>query len=125
VAVVPGVFQIVGLNGTTTTLSADDPFYVQSGYVATNGSTFHYASVSGAGPLPVTFTSSEAAVGLMAKTGETAAAVTIEMPVNTYNSPTTMAAGGVAFDAQAAGGTTRISARPPGSIPPGPAPFSM
>ena len=111
--VVPAVFYTSDLATSTSSLSADDPFYVYTGYIHSNGTSFRYAPVSGAGPLTVTFTSSNVAVGQLKTNAATGFPVTVIMPVNTYYSPISVASGGVAFD-PLTGGTTSISASAPG-----------
>jgi hypothetical protein len=111
--VAPAVFMINSLETSTTSMSADDPFSVRTGFIHSNGTTFRYAPVSGAGPLTVTLTSSNVAVGQLKTSSETGSPVTVIMPVNTYDSPASVASGGVAFD-PLAGGTTTISASAPG-----------
>ena len=110
ITVVQPVFQINGLTTPTTTLAADDDFYVQSGVLNSAGTSIQqWQDVSGEGPLPVTFTSSNAAVGQLAMTSATGASLTINIPVNQYYTPTTKASGGMAFDALS-GGATAVSA---------------
>ena len=112
ITVVQPVMQINGLNTSTTPLAADDDFYVYL-YVSNASGTYYSQDVSGEGPLPVTFTSGDPAVGQLAKSGERGASVTVNIPVNQDNSPTTLATGGVAFDALASG-TTAVTATAPG-----------
>jgi len=114
ITVVQPVFQIESLTTPTTTLAADDDFYVQAGVLNSAGTSIQqWQDVSGEGPLPVTFTSSNAAVGQMATTNAgvsiTGASLTINMPVNQYYTSTAKASGGMAFDALS-GGTTTVSA---------------
>ena len=60
--------------------------------------------VSAAGPLTVTLTSDDLAVaGLTTLSGTATSPVTITIPVNTYDSPTTVATGGVEFEPVGAG----------------------
>lgn len=106
VEVVPAVLQILNLSTSTTCGAADDPFQVRTGYVHSNGTTFLYALVSPAGPVHVLLTSSNAGVGLLRTAAEYLAQVTVDVQPNTYDSPSTVIAGGVAFDALAAGSTT-------------------
>jgi len=113
VDIVPAVFMINNLETSTTSMSADDPFNVRTGFIHSNGTSFRYAPVSGAGPLTVTLTSSNVAVGQLKTSSETGSPVTVIMPVNTYDSPASVASGGVAFD-PLTGGTTKISASAPG-----------
>ena len=110
ITVVQPVFAIAGLTTPTTSLAADNEFYVQAGILNTTGTAVQtWQPVSAEGPLPVTFTSSTPAVGQMATSSARGASVTVNMPVNQYYTPTTMATGGVAFDALT-GGSTTVSA---------------
>ncbi|NOQ47033.1 MAG: hypothetical protein GQ559_10260, partial [Desulfobulbaceae bacterium] len=78
---------------------ADDyQFRVRSGYIHTNGSIFIRALVSPAGPLQVLVRSDDVAIGQLRTYAEEGAEVTVEIPVNDYYSPSTVAAGGIAFD---------------------------
>jgi hypothetical protein len=106
VNVVPGVVSIINLNTSTNASAEDDPFRVRTGYLSTDESTFHYAPVSPAGPLQVLLSSSNTSVGQLKTAAQTGAAVTVEVPVNDFNSPSTVSLGGVAFDPIAAGTTT-------------------
>jgi hypothetical protein len=114
VKVRPPVLQIQNLPTTTTTLSADTEFLVYTYILNANGTTLsRLQNVSAEGLLPVTFTSSNAAVGVVKKTGSSGASVTIDIPAGQYYSPTTVATGGVAFD-PLTGGTTTVNATAPG-----------
>jgi hypothetical protein len=107
------VLRIVGLGTSKTVASANDPFYVQPGLrnPAVTGTSFRGVQpVSAAGgPVEVLLTSSDAVVGELTTLAQTGASVTVQIPVNATNSPTTYASGGVEFDALAAG-TTTVSA---------------
>ena len=88
--VVEPVLFISGLITSTTTLSVDDPFRVLTGIPNTAGTAFQTTQVvSAAGP------------------------VTVQIPSGSAGSPSSVAAGGVAFDALSEG-TTTISATAPG-----------
>jgi len=114
VEVVPGVAQIVGLAATATTLSVDDPFYVRVGYLHSNGVSFRWARASAiGGPLAINVASSDASVGLIKNAFTSGSSLTVEVPVNDDNSPTSVGIGGVAFDPLGAG-TTTIAATAPG-----------
>ena len=109
VEVVEPALDIVGLNTTTTTDAVDDAFYVRTGYVHTNGTTFRLQNVSPPNSIQVLLTSSDVTVGQLVNSASSGESVTVEVPVNSYNSPNTVATGGVAFDPMAEG-TTTISA---------------
>jgi hypothetical protein len=114
VQVVAPVFRLYDLATSTTTLSADDEFYVHAGILNTSGTgIWFWQTASGAGPLPVTFTSGNGAVGQLKTTGTSGASVTVQIPVNREYTSTSVAAGGVAFDALSAG-TTVVRATAPG-----------
>ncbi len=76
-------------------------------------------SVSAAGPLTVTLTSSDSAVGLFnTQAAGSQNPNTVQIAVNTASSPGTVIAGGIAFDAQSSGDTITVTASAPGfSIP--------
>ena len=112
--VVEPTFQTLGLLQTTTTLAADDPFSVRTYIRNAAGNLSIIQSVSADGPLPVTFISSDPAAGAFTTSTDTSASpVTILMPPNTFDSPNSVAGGGVAFDPLGAGVTT-VSATAPG-----------
>jgi hypothetical protein len=107
IKVVQPVFTLSNLPDSTTTLSANDAFWAYAYILNAAGTAIQTnQEVSAEGALPVTFTSSDGGVGQIAKTGSTAASVTITMAVGTTYTPTSVAAGGVAFDPMAGGSTT-------------------
>lgn len=110
--VVPAAYAISGLGSTTTAGAADDPFEVRVGYV--NGSTVSAQPIRAGGtPLVVTITSSTPAVGQLTVTAGPGPSVNVTIPVGDYRSPTSVAAGGAAFDPLAAGSTS-VTANIPG-----------
>ena len=114
IKVVQPVFVLSGLADSTTSLSANDPFYAYAYILNAAGTAVQTTQeVSAVGALAVTFTSSDGGVGQIAKTGTTAASVTITMAVGAIYTPTSVAAGGVAFDPMA-GGSTTVSVSAPG-----------
>jgi len=109
VDVVPGVIDIHSFIASTTASAIDDPFRVRTGYVHSNGTSFLYAPVSSSSaPLQVLVHSSNVAVGAVKTLAENGASVTVEVAANLYDSASSVAAGGVAFDPVSAG-TTVIS----------------
>ncbi len=109
VELVQGVISINSLLTTNSAGAADDPFRVRTGYIHSNGSTFRSVGVSaGDAPLQVLVSSSNVAVGEVNTLVENGASVTVEVAATQSFSPSTVAAGGVAFDSIAAG-TTNIS----------------
>jgi hypothetical protein len=115
----PAVFDVYGIPATTTTLSDSTAFYAYVGYTFPGYNYVYEAQPIRAGgqPLTVTLINDTAAVGDLVKQvsslqvrGDT---LTVEIPVGSYYSPTSVAAGGVAYDPGAPGITT-ISADIPG-----------
>ncbi len=114
----PLAVDVSSLLTSTTALSIDDPFFIRSGY-ATAGNTglaTSQARRAGAAPLTITVTSSAPAVGPVKTTTDSGGTATVLIAAGQPNSPTTVATGGVAFDAQTAGVTT-IQATTPGAVP--------
>jgi hypothetical protein len=116
--VAPPTLDIAGLGSSATTLSANDEFYVRVGVLnaAGTGITAYQNVRAGAAPLVVTVTNGSAAVAQLVQTGGAAQTVTVQIPAGAGQSPTTVAAGGVAFDATGAG-TTTVSVSAPGVTP--------
>ncbi|MEW5800484.1 MAG: PKD domain-containing protein, partial [bacterium] len=113
--IVQPVLVITGLAASTSTLSADDPFYVRCGILNTSGtgiSGYQNAS-AGTDGVTVTLTSSNAAVGQLITSAGNGGSVTVVIPANDNNSPTSVTAGGAAFD-PAGSGTVTVSAASPG-----------
>jgi hypothetical protein len=92
--VTPGIV-LGGLSGSTTTLSADDPFYAWIGYPSGN-SVNSQAIRPGGVPVTVTFDTNDTDVGLLTDGSISGPTVTAIIPVGDDNSPTSVAAGGVA-----------------------------
>ena len=121
VDIVPAMFVFTGLQTASNTLASDDDFYVRTYSTAAGGGQSVQQQVSAEGPLEVTLTSSDPAVGVLTTLSQLATTpVTVFVPVNASNSPTSVAAGGVAFDALTAG-TTTVQATAPGFDPSEPA----
>ncbi len=107
ITVTPLVFDIISLAATTTTLSSDDPFYVRCGYIHSNGTNFHHAPASATGgPLAVSVSSSNAVVGQLTTSSGSGSSMTVNIPVNGYDTPSSVASGGIAFDPLSVGTTT-------------------
>jgi hypothetical protein len=106
VELVQGAINIYNLSTSLAVASADYPFYVRTGYIHSNGSTFQYARVSPAGPLHVLLTSSAPTVGQLKTAAATGAQVTVDVAINAFDSPYAIGTGGVAFDPLTTGGTT-------------------
>jgi len=109
VAVWQGVYEIIGLNGSGTTISADDAFQVRVG-TPSNPTTGVLAAVdalrAGADTLRVSVISDSGAVGTLVTTEAVADSVEIPLRPQTTATPGTVAAGGVAFRALGEGTTT-------------------
>ena len=89
-------------------------FHVDFWNTHPSGGIQQQQAVSAEGPLAVTFTSSNPAVGALTTLTQTAVGeVTVTAAVNAFNTPTTVSTGGVAFDARS-GGTTTVRATAPG-----------
>jgi hypothetical protein len=109
----PGL-DITGLGTSTTTLSPDDPFVVRVG-VPNAGLTFLnelQAIRAGGSPITVTVTSSSATVGQLVTSTLTSGSVTVQIGVGGTQSPSSVAAGGVAFDPLTTGSTTVTASHP-------------
>ena len=116
VNVVQPAVRISGLNATSTTLSADDPFTVNVGIPTTGNTNLSVQRVrSGAGALTAFIASSEPAVGQLVTTGSSGGSVTVEIQPGSASSSSTVATGGVAFDSLG-GGNTIVAAAIPGFI---------
>jgi Bacterial Ig-like domain (group 1) len=101
-------FDIYNIPTTTTTLSDSSPFYVQLGYTRP-GYAYLYENQpirAGGSPRTVTLAHSTPGVGRLITTAKIGDTVTVQIPVGSYYSPTTVATGGVAFDPLTAGSTT-------------------
>ncbi|HSW31617.1 MAG TPA: Ig-like domain-containing protein [Longimicrobiales bacterium] len=113
--VVQPALYVAGFPTTTTTLTADDPFYVQIGVPYSTYISPAQAIRAGGTPVTATIVNGTPATGRLATTAGSTDTATVTIGVGQYNSPTTVAAGGVAFDPVAAG-TTTVSATIPGFI---------
>ena len=110
-------YRLNGLNTTTTTLSPDDPFQVLVG-VMNVGNTFinQFQAVRAGGTgLTATLTSGTPGVGQLVTTDGAAGQRTVTIPAQASSSPSTVTAGGVAFDPLTAG-TTLVTTAIPGLV---------
>jgi hypothetical protein len=100
--------DLVGLNATTTTLTANDDFYVRVGIANAQGQFLNELQDIRVGGTPIAVSIATSVPGVAqlvpSQTNGTTASVTI--PVGQSNSPTTVATGGVALDPLTAGTTT-------------------
>jgi hypothetical protein len=109
---------ISGLDATSTSLSADDPFQVQVGLPSNGNGFISPAQVvrRGGTALTATITHTNPAAAQLVTNGATGQTVTVTIPVGASISPSTVAAGGVAFHPFSTG-TTTVSASIPGFVP--------
>ena len=100
--------ELVSVPDTTTTLSADSPFYVRTGVVLPGGTSFWaLQAVRAGGPgLSVNVTHSNGAIADLVTTAGAADSRAVTLAPGTFNSPTTVTSGGVAFHPVSAGSTT-------------------
>jgi hypothetical protein len=112
--VVQPVLFLSGFDPTQTTSSPNDDIYAHTGiHSPFFGGSFWNQTVSAAGPLTVTFTSSNPAVGEIVTSTTSGASGTAVIPAAGGNTPFTVDTGGVAFDPIAEGATS-VSATAPG-----------
>ena len=117
VNVVPPGFDIIGLVGATTSLSANDAFLVRLGAPNSANTALSAEQVIRAGGSAVTATirNSNAAAAQLVTTALTGQQVDVTIPVGQARSPGTVATGGVEFDPLGAGVDT-VSASIPGFV---------
>ena len=104
-------FELQGLPATTTTLSPDNVLYVQVGLSNspfTSLYTVQNVRAGAPGPLTVSFTVADPAVGTLVTSAGTGTTRTAQIPSGLYYTPTTVASGGVAFR-PVGGGTTTVT----------------
>ena len=106
----PGVV-LTGLGASTTTLSPDDAFYARIGTPSGN-SVSGQAVRAGGSTLTVTISSSNVGAGVVYTSGASGGSVTVQILPGQFNSPTSVAAGGVAFDPVGTGSSTVTSSIP-------------
>jgi hypothetical protein len=101
-----------------TSMTAGAPpsaFYARVGVPSGAGVTPLQLRAGGPGPLTVTMTNTDAAVGRLMTTEETGQALTVQINPGQSNSPTSLAGGGIAFEPIGAGQTS-VSGSVPGFI---------
>ena len=100
--------RLSGLAATATTVSADQPFTVWVDRLNASGTDIAFSSqvVRGGFSFTATVTSSAPTVGTLKKSSGSAGVQTVTIAGGQNLSPSTIATGGVAFDALAAGSTT-------------------
>ncbi len=117
VTVVQPALEISGLLANSNTSAADDVFKVRIGIPGPNDSYLvAYQRVRiGGGTLEATVTNSDAAVGQLVTGDGTGQTRVVEIPAGGFETPATVGAGGIAFDALGAG-MTDVEASIPGFI---------
>ena len=119
--VVQGAIDLIGVPGTSTTLSPISSIYARTGIPNSQASPaflnqLQAVRAGAPGPLTVTFTSQAPSVADLVKAGPSFSATqTAQVPVQGVNSPTDTSTGGVAIHPVAAGSAT-ISASIPGFL---------
>ena len=110
----PGM-RIVGLGTAIDVPDADDPFYVQTGILNAGATalTAIQALRAGGPGLTVTLTVTDAAVAELVTTTQAGQTIDLGMVGGQSSTPTSVAAGGVAFSPLAAG-TTDVTVTAPG-----------
>lgn len=107
------ILRIDSLNNTTTAGAADDPFWVRTG-LRNGNSAFGFQGVSaGNAPLTISITNSNEAAGQLVTSTQTGGTVTLDLAANQQLTPTSVNAGGVAYDPIATG-VSIINATAPG-----------
>jgi hypothetical protein len=99
---------ITGLASSMSASAADDAFQVQVG-IRSNGSLSTQSVRAGAAPLPVTVTSTNAAVGTLGTSAGKTSPASVAIQPGQSTTPTAIASGGIVFDPLAAG-VTSVSA---------------
>ncbi len=112
--VVQPAFELINLSTNTTAGAADDPFQIRIGVPNATNSFLNVEEAVrvGAQPLTVTVDNSDATVAQLVTTTTTGQSLTVEIQPGATRSPSTVANGGIAFDALAAGSTTVAGAIP-------------
>jgi hypothetical protein len=106
--------QLLAVPATTTTLSTDTAFYVGVAVLNASGGIQQYQALrAGAPNVTVTVSHTNTAVAQLVTTGGTGQTRTVLLAAGDSNTPTTVAAGGIAFD-PINGGSTTVNATAPG-----------
>lgn len=115
VNVVQPAFRIVGLGTTIDTLDPNDTFYLLIGIPSSSGTSVNPVQNARGGGAGVTFTvfTSPETVGLIETQTTLDDSATVYIPPGVNNTPTSVAAGGTAFDGVGPGVAT-VSASAPG-----------
>lgn len=110
------VLEIIGIAANPTSLNANDDFYVRTGTPSSPSGTF-LSNVdelrAGSPGVNIRVASSVPTVGQLVTSTLTSDTITLTLAAGQTNTPTTVGAGGIAFDPLTAG-TTVVSAVAPG-----------
>jgi hypothetical protein len=104
--VIPSAFDVIGLPSNPAAGAADTPFYVRTGIANSTGAFLVQLQDVRAGapaPLTVTVSSNAPAIATLVGSAGTNSTQQVQIPVLQSNSPTSVAAGGVAVRPLAAG----------------------
>jgi adhesin/invasin len=109
--------RIGGLAGTITTLSPDNPFVAQIGVLNSAGTALQeFQNLrAGAGSVTATITNSASGAGQLVTLAGTGDVATVQIAPQTFQSPGSVAAGGVAFEPLTAD-TTIVAVTIPGFV---------
>ena len=117
IEIVQPVVRINSLSSTISASDADDEFFLNIWSTSQSGSLLQNQNVSAVGPITFTLLSSDAGVGALKTLDQTSGvSVTIDIESGQSFTPTSIQAGGVAFDPLSAGETV-ISVTGPGFDP--------
>jgi hypothetical protein len=105
VTVVQAVIAVHSLSSSIGSGAANDPFQVRTGYPGSSGD-FRYAWVNPNGAIPVIVRSSNVAAAQLVSGTGSGGQITVEVPINAFDSPATLATGGMELDPLTAGTTT-------------------
>jgi hypothetical protein len=105
VTVVQAVIAVHSLSSSIGSGAANDPFQVRTGYTSSGGG-FLYAPVNPNGAIPVIVRSSNVAAAQLVSGTGSGNQITVEVPINAFDSPATLATGGMELDPLTAGTTT-------------------
>lgn len=114
----PPHVQVVGLLNSQNTFGADDAFQLRIGVPFSGGSSLQILQAIRAGGAPVDFTvnNSNSGVGQLETSATTGSTIVMTIPVGEFWTPSSVAAGGIAFDPLGIG-TTVVTATAPGFTP--------
>lgn len=117
ITVVQPALDFVGLSSSYGAAANDDAFWARLGIPTTNDTdiTIQQSIRFGGSPLTVTFTSSDPAVAQLVTSSTSGGSIQLQILPGQANTPTSVAAGGIAIDPLTAG-STFLEATVPGVI---------